>query len=149
MTLVLQTNLPGRLMVWLVDRRGRIVRQAERKTIWHQSEYALRLVDEILKKTRTSLADIRRIGVVRGPGPFSAVRTGLVVATTLGQLQNIPVQGVVTSRELSSAVLAKLATTSTAKHQTTVIRPWYGRAPNITIPPRHVLARTRRKKRQT
>ncbi len=142
MTLALQTNLPGRLLVWLVDRRGRIVRRAEKKTTWHQSEYLLRLVDAAVKREGISMSRLRRLVVVRGPGPFSAVRTGLIVATTLGQLQHIPVRGVVTSGELPADVLAASGTSPIIKQWTTIIRPWYGRAPNITR--RHSRARLAR-----
>lgn len=78
---------------------------------------------------------VTKIVVVRGPGPFTAVRTGLVVANTLSWLWDIPVYGIVYEKLLESADIEIITSQGLPRNQD-LIRPWYGREPNITLPKR-------------
>src|SRR5690349_8018522 len=80
--LVIQTNVSGRLLVWIVTHQGKVLMRGSKVIEWHGSEQMLALVDAVLRKKKKGLADVSGIVVVRGPGPFTAVRTGLVVANT-------------------------------------------------------------------
>ncbi|MBI3573383.1 MAG: hypothetical protein HY092_04245 [Candidatus Kerfeldbacteria bacterium] len=135
MILVLQTNIPGRLQVWLFDGHGALQISKSRLISYHGSEHLLRLVDSVLKAKKIKLNRIKRIIVVRGPGPFTAVRTGLITANTVGYLYDIPVVGVVTVGVLTPEVIAATVKKSKAKRWT-LVRPWYGREPNISKPKR-------------
>lgn len=89
------------------------------------------MVRDILQQQRLGLGVVRRIVVVRGPGPFTAVRAGIIVANTLGWIRKIPVTGVVTDQVLDAKKLAKV---KVAQKKYRPIRPSYGRKPNITRP---------------
>jgi len=51
-------------------------------------------IHEVLASTGMSLADVTRIGVGVGPGPFTGLRVGVATAEILGQALGIPVIGV-------------------------------------------------------
>ena len=54
--------------------------------------------------------------VVRGPGSFTAVRTGIIIANTLAKLNSIPIRGIVVSHLLTTPeVLRSVATLGTNK----------------------------------
>lgn len=102
------------------------------------SERLLALIDEALKKYNMRVADIRAIGVVEGPGPFTSLRVGVAVANTLGYVLAVPVvalpkalvdgawdeQGI---RERIQAGLAK------KRDAFDIVTPVYGGEPNITV----------------
>lgn len=48
-----------------------------------ESEVLLKNIENLLAKKRKAFRDIRKIIVIVGPGPFSAVRIGVTVANTL------------------------------------------------------------------
>lgn len=64
------------------------------ETIWKgqrdESEKLLYFISELLKSSRLSFCDIGRIVVVRGPGPFSALRIGVTVANVLAHCLGSP-----------------------------------------------------------
>ncbi len=131
MTLVLQTNVSGRLAVWLID-DGRIICARRKKIVWHSSDQALALVEQTIKQAKINLHRLSRIVVVRGPGPFTAVRTGLIIANTLSLLLKVPVRGAVANYELTKdEVLCQSRITAVGRK---LIRPWYGKEPNISKP---------------
>ncbi|MEK7537513.1 MAG: hypothetical protein AAB619_00880 [Patescibacteria group bacterium] len=131
MTLVLQTNIAGRLAVWLVD-GGRIIIARRKAIVWHSSDKALALVDRTIRQAKRSLREVHKIVVVRGPGPFTAVRTGLIIANTLGMLLKIPVRGVVTKHQLSNADVLRDVRVKAGLGK--IVKPWYGKSPNISTP---------------
>lgn len=78
-----------------------------------------------------SLPSLKGIVVVSGPGPFSAVRSGVLVANLLARMYHIPLYGVSVHHarnleELRSAFLAKKIRPSS------YVAPVYDREPNIT-----------------
>lgn len=133
MTVVVQTNIPGTLHLWLVPHRQSI-RHLTQPIVWHGSDRLLAFLDRSLRRQKTSVHKITGLVVVRGPGPFTAVRTGLIVANTLGSLLNIPVRGVTSTNVLTDQRVSRLTYRLPAKFRT--VRPVYGKAPNITRPKR-------------
>lgn len=131
MILVIQTNVTGQLSVWLVQ-AGRIVQQEHRSVEWHGSDQALPLIDRIFRRAKITVTDVRGLIVVRGPGSFTAVRIGLIIANTVSQLLRLPVHGVVKGKTLSDKEVLALARVRGKKNAR--ILPWYGKAPNITRP---------------
>ena len=128
MILVIQTNIVGHLSVWLINGRGQIITSLQRRIKWHGSEQLLRLINQLIGRRWPR---VKKIIVVRGPGPFTAVRTGLVVANTLAWLRSIPVIGVVYDYKLTIKdfpILTKLK----LHRSKNIIYPWYGKEPNIT-----------------
>lgn len=131
MTLVVQTTVAGQISVWLVQGK-KIVATKRLPVAWHGSDRALAVVHEALQLNHGDVRDITKIIVVRGPGSFTAVRTGLIIANTLGSLFDIPIGGVVKTKTLSEPEVVRLAGGQTANRK--IVRPWYGKAPNITRP---------------
>ncbi|MBI4994167.1 tRNA (adenosine(37)-N6)-threonylcarbamoyltransferase complex dimerization subunit type 1 TsaB [Candidatus Peregrinibacteria bacterium] len=56
-----------------------------------ESEKLLPAILKLLKRAKKNFTDLKRIIVVNGPGPFSAVRIGVTDANILGFALNIPV----------------------------------------------------------
>lgn len=54
------------------------------------------LISQVLDEAGVKPADLTRIGVGVGPGPFTGLRVGIVSARTLGLALDIPVDGVCT-----------------------------------------------------
>ena len=85
----------------------------------------------IIKK----LKRVRCIAVIKGPGPFSAVRSGVVVANALSYALNIPVVGV-KKRSESYQLRDYINDIKKIKRmrQRQFVHPYYGMEPNITKP---------------
>ncbi len=49
------------------------------------------LIDIALNSSKVTKNDVSVLAVSRGPGPFSAVRTGIAIAKTLKEIKSIPV----------------------------------------------------------
>ena len=63
-----------------------------------ESEKLLPTISKLLKRAKKKWSDIKRIIVVNGPGPFSAVRIGVTDANVLGFALKIPVFGISSER---------------------------------------------------
>lgn len=129
MILVLQTNVAGVISVWLVHQK-KIFFAESVQVEWHGSDRALAIVDQVLFKKKISTKKIDAVVIVRGPGSFTAVRTGLIIANTLGALLHIPVSGVVTKSRLEEKEVIRISSIKTQVGRT--VKPWYGKSPNIT-----------------
>jgi tRNA A37 threonylcarbamoyladenosine modification protein TsaB len=130
MRLVIQSNIPGRLDVWLSLPKHTVHRS--RQIQYHGSEFLLGLIDQLLTDQHTSLKQLKEIIVVLGPGPFTAVRTGIVVANTLGLSTRVPVQGMRSATTLSLTQIRSLPGARIGKKAFEPVHPWYGKQPNIT-----------------
>jgi len=127
--LVLQTNVAGVISVWLVHQK-KILDTESVQVEWHGSDRALAIVDHVLQKNKIQINKLNAVVVVRGPGSFTAVRTGLIIANTLGTLLHIPVSGVVAKNKLEEKEVIRLSSIKTKVGIT--VKPWYGKSPNIT-----------------
>ena len=58
-----------------------------------QSADLLISIDQILKKEKISLEDLKAVIVNRGPGSFTGTRVGVTVANTLAWSLDIPIVG--------------------------------------------------------
>ena len=74
MRLVLQTNIAGLISIWVVKRET-VVSHIIKKTKWHGADKILVNIETALFKSRNNINDVENIIVVRGPGPFTAVRS--------------------------------------------------------------------------
>ncbi|MBI5405141.1 MAG: hypothetical protein HY976_02845 [Candidatus Kerfeldbacteria bacterium] len=89
------------------------------------------LLDEFLKQHRLRVRQATAIFVATGPGPFSAIRSGVSVANALGLALSVPVVGVAGALTMSQLLKLGRAKLPRAKVGVTVV-PTYGRPPNIT-----------------
>ncbi len=137
--LVVQTNIAHERHLWLINDSGRILRTF-RATIQHHGADRLLAAIERLLGGRWPSA----IVVVRGPGPFTAIRAALVITNMLSNLKKIPLIGVVKKSVLTATDLRRLGQLPLPRLGQS-IRPWYGRPPNITrVSSRPYLATTSR-----
>ncbi len=142
MIVAIQTTIVGQISVWLVHRQN-IVSYSHIPSKWPGSDQALAGIDQVLQKNKISVHDIQKLVVVRGPGSFTAVRTGLIIANTLGALLQIPLVGIVADHTLSDEEVIRIGLKTSKKN--TLIRPWYGKSPNITkAKPKKFQARAKR-----
>lgn len=99
-----------------------------------QTSRILEIIDDFLKERRITLSDITGIIVASGPGAFSAVRTGVVLANTIGWSFNIPVLGVRTELLNGATKLDKQIKKFYKIKHFKPIKPIYHKPPNITKP---------------
>jgi|GEM_PF-927011 len=133
MILAVQTNIPGRLSVWLLTTRGLLIKTRHFEIEPGGSDKLLQHIDHIMRQQRMTLQQIKKYVVVRGPGPFTPVRTGIVVMNTLSMISKKPVVGIVSERPCTTAQI--MQSVARSKRQKWVpVRPWYGRVPNISQP---------------
>jgi len=70
------------------------------------AELTQSLVDEVLAEAGLQPADLDRVAVGLGPGPFTGLRVGIVTGTVLAALCDLPVRGVCTLDALAACWLA-------------------------------------------
>lgn len=102
---------------------------------FHQAEKLLKEINSFFKKRKVSLKSLKGIVVVLGPGPFTALRIGIIVTNTLGYTLNLKTAGL-KQNEFSS--LEELVKKGRAKLKKVkgfkILQPYYGQKPNITKP---------------
>ena len=105
---------------------------AERRQL---SERLLARIDELSESSGTPLGKLAAIGIVSGPGPFTALRIGAAVTNALAYAHGIPIVGV-TGEETPSltAFAALVAERQQAGRTVSAVLPNYGREPSITPP---------------
>lgn len=97
-----------------------------------QTERLLPAIFLLLKRQGKKISTLRGVGVVNGPGSFTALRVGAVTANTLGYALKLPVVGVPQAEDgaLVNDFYHRLKQLKKFK----VVLPQYGREPNITRP---------------
>ncbi len=100
----------------------------------------LKHIDVLLKKGAVPAIQLRGVVVLSGPGQFSFLRSGIIIANTFAWVLNIPIVDVYgdefsSEREFIDLGLKKI---SKAKKKFLPIVPGYGKEPNITIPKKKV-----------
>lgn len=105
---------------------------AERREL---SERLLARIDELTESAAVPLAGLAAIGIVTGPGPFTALRIGTAVTNALAYAHEIPIVGVTGDEAPSAVAFAGLvAERLDAGRTVAAILPDYGREPSITPP---------------
>lgn len=96
-----------------------------------QSENMIFLLNKFLKSKRIKLNNISKIVVNRGPGSFTSVRVGVVLANTLSYSLKIPVIGVDSFIPEKKEDYLELLKQSSKEE---FIKPFYYKEANITKP---------------
>lgn len=60
---------------------------------YRRAQVVLPLIEQLLTKHKLTLQEITHIEVNTGPGSFTGLRVGVVIANTLGTLLSVPVNG--------------------------------------------------------
>jgi len=131
MFFIINTAIQGATSVVLVKGDSFYKKTAAGK----ESGKILVLLDKLLKKIKAKKEDLAGVVVGNGPGPFTSVRQGVVVANALGRLLDIPIIGVRAEefnldKKSVADYEAKLKKSKAGK----IVLPFYDREPNITKP---------------
>src|SRR3989338_10460351 len=92
MLLILHTLTPQQITL-AVAHKGRIQHELTKTLNRGVSENVLRTLKAFLEEKSIALVSIKGIVVTLGPGSFSAVRIGVVIANTLAWAFKLPVLG--------------------------------------------------------
>lgn len=129
MYLFINTSEQGKIRIALFNSKALIVSMSKKGTV-KLTEKLVFFITQLLKKQRKKFIDLKGIIVVTGPGSFTSVRIGCVIANTLAQVLKIGIYGdnaeKLTSDELILKSIKKLK-------QNNFALPFYDREPNITI----------------
>lgn len=118
MYLYINTCINNNITVGLLDKKGAFSKKLTKKIKYDQSDSLLGLIDSLKFK------DFSGVVVVVGPGPFTSVRIGVVVANAISWAKNIPILGVRSGGEIDIAKLKRFK----------LQLPFYSKEPNITKP---------------
>jgi tRNA threonylcarbamoyladenosine biosynthesis protein TsaB len=110
------------------------------------SEQLLARIDELSGRSKLPLEKLAAIGIVTGPGPFTALRIGVAVTNALAYAHKLPIVSAKLDEAPSLLALAKLTAERLESRQTSeAVLPHYGREPTIT--PRRAASAPGRRKR--
>ncbi len=89
MNLLIDTHLND--VVIILEKDGKIVKKRKIETVRENSKIIMPVVKKVINKS-----DIESIIVVNGPGSFTGVRIGVVIAKTLAVTLNVPIRTITT-----------------------------------------------------
>lgn len=128
--IIINTALQDKIVLALGQTDYSMIDKLEIKTKFGHSEKLLPGIDKLLKRNKITLKEIKAIGVVRGPGSYTALKIGLTVANVLGFSLKIPVVGVKMSEFKNLAELVKLVYKKYQKKKNNkIVLPFYGEKP--------------------
>ena len=142
MFLIINTSEQNRTIIGLIKGPSFIAKKTW-QTKYHDSEKLLPEIKKLFKKSlsraknlvlgKNNLTQLKGIIIVNGPGAFSSVRAGVIVANTLAYALNIPVAGVKLTEFKNLKELAKIGERRLKKNKgVNIVEPFYGKEPNIT-----------------
>ena len=88
-TLYIDTHFVKLVLAVLKD--GKLILKKEMESD-HQAEYTVSLLEELLNDLNLVPEDLNQIVVISGPGSFTGVRIGVVIAKMIGYTLNIPIK---------------------------------------------------------
>ncbi len=92
-------------------------------------------IDAILKRNNATPQNLKGIIVMSGPGSFAALRSGIVIANTTGQVLNIPVAGVGGNETyVAEELFAEGMKVLGGMKEFVPVIPAYGREANVSTP---------------
>jgi len=132
MILVINTAEPTKIQLFLVKDRLIIIKK-QLAVRFNQTEKLLPAIDKLIKLAKSSLVDLRGIGVVVGPGPFTAVRVGVATANALALALHQPVVSLKLDEIKDDEALIGLVCSRLKKNsKKNLATPLYDKEPNIT-----------------
>lgn len=123
MYLLINTAIKNKVLVAIAE-KNRITKKIEKQVEYHESEKLLGWIDQLLKQAKLGLDDLEGIAVVTGPGSFTAIRIGVVVANTLSWSLDIPIKGFKIGERIDYTKISSKK----------LVQPHYNKAPNISKP---------------
>ncbi|MBI4262525.1 tRNA (adenosine(37)-N6)-threonylcarbamoyltransferase complex dimerization subunit type 1 TsaB [Candidatus Uhrbacteria bacterium] len=122
-----------RIIVKLVEQGSTIATLGRASRNGH-SVTIIPAIQILLRRAKRILQSISGVAVVGGPGPFTAVRVGVVVANALAWSLGVPVHGISQNDFLlSSEERVGVRWHDSRQRKFRPVMPVYGAEPNITI----------------
>jgi tRNA threonylcarbamoyl adenosine modification protein YeaZ len=92
-------------------------------------------IAKFLKKNRYTFKDLTHVAVFKGPGGFTSLRIGVVMANITADVLNIPIIEISEKEEnkIPEIIKEKIGNKNFKK----LVLPFYGKEPNITKPKKH------------
>ena len=133
MILLIDTTDPE--YIWIgIGKGGSIIFTRRFSARYRQAELLLPAIQSGLRALDANATALRAVGVVSGPGPFSALRSGVVTANAIAFALGIPVIGLrgakLRNRQHFLAAVKKRLSTAPAFIS---VLPVYGKTPSITV----------------
>lgn len=75
-------------------KKGKVLAEKRFSETLGHSDQIMLAIDELFKKTTSSLKDVKQIAVGLGPGSYTGLRVGLATAKGLALMNKIPVVGI-------------------------------------------------------
>lgn len=88
-TLYIDTHYENIVLILFKD--GKIIDKKEKLSNKH-SEYVVSLLDSLLNNNGITIDEIKKVIVINGPGSFTGVRIGIVIAKIIGYTKNISIK---------------------------------------------------------
>ncbi|MEK7539986.1 MAG: tRNA (adenosine(37)-N6)-threonylcarbamoyltransferase complex dimerization subunit type 1 TsaB [Patescibacteria group bacterium] len=137
MILVVHTLDQSKVQLAWVESTGKVLKALRKTVQGRQTEMVTPTIDLLLKKSKLAVSALSGIIVASGPGGFTAVRSGVVVANAFGFALGIPVVGVEGAFSgvddlLVSDRFSRALTHIKRTRKPTQARPAYGAQPNIS-----------------
>jgi len=130
MILIINTADQKQVFIGLVN-KGELVTKKQFQAQYQQAEKLLIEIDKLIK--RSAIRNLKGVVVVSGPGPFTALRIGVITANTLAWALNIPVAGIKLTEFKNINELVEISEEKIKKAKVgTIVEPFYGKEPNIT-----------------
>lgn len=128
MKLFIDTSKKAVIKIILFN-NSEIIAEKELPANFDQAESLLRTIDNIIKRGRFKISDIKGILVNNQGNSFTSLRIGIVVANTLAYALNVPV-------EAASSFKHKFKKIKILENKTkiSIVIPKYESAPNISKP---------------
>lgn len=126
--LFLDTRFRGQMSLWWeVD---------EREEVWAQNCDAADILRQIQLHRAKFAQELKGVGILPGPGRFSALRVGIVYAHMLAKWYKIPLYRLFPAdiASIESRKAVQIAIQNGERQPETYIAPEYDREPNITKP---------------
>lgn len=133
MYLFINSATPDQGALWLVSPQGSMVTRATLACETKKRANVLKEIDTLLIQQGVLTKDLKGVCVITGPGHFSYLRTGIVIANTFGYILSVPVTGIRLDEFENEQDLFTKGTHSLEQGTTFApVMAEYGQEPNIT-----------------
>ncbi|MFC1599542.1 tRNA (adenosine(37)-N6)-threonylcarbamoyltransferase complex dimerization subunit type 1 TsaB [Patescibacteria group bacterium] len=92
--IILGLNTATNISQIALIKNGEILAEDSWKSEQNEAETLLPNIKKLLEKAKIQWSDVDKIAVIKGPGPFTALRISIAVANTLAYGLNLPIWGI-------------------------------------------------------
>ncbi|OGY49664.1 MAG: tRNA (adenosine(37)-N6)-threonylcarbamoyltransferase complex dimerization subunit type 1 TsaB [Candidatus Buchananbacteria bacterium RIFCSPHIGHO2_02_FULL_39_17] len=133
MILIINTADEKKVFLGLIN-KGELMVKKDFLAQYRQAEKLLIEINNLLKAKSYQLKTLTAIAVIAGPGPFTAIRIGIITANTFGWALKIPVIGITLIEFKNEDNLIQVINKKIKQAKTgDVVEPFYGQEPSIRI----------------